>query len=65
MISTDDVKADVKQQKMKELIGLSCIFYVNYLQKLKYNVPSGTYFSFQFAWGSSHPAWSCPLKTGG
>ena len=34
MISAD-VKSDVKQQEVKELVAGSCIFYKNHLQNLK------------------------------
>ena len=38
MISVD-VKADVKQQGIRELVAVSCFFFFkNYLQNLKYNV---------------------------
>ena len=49
MMSTD-VKADVKQQEVKEPVAVSCIFYKKYLQKLKQNVLTDMYFSFNFAW---------------
>ena len=35
-----DVKVDVKQQGIKELVTISCVFIKNYLQNLKYNVPN-------------------------
>ena len=44
-----DVKAEVKQQEIKELVAVS--FLVLFIRSnLKYNVPSGMYFSFNFAW---------------
>ena len=46
-----DVKAVIKQQEVKELVVVACIFFnEKYLQNLKYDVPSGMYFSFNFAW---------------
>ena len=49
------VKADVKQQEIQELVVYLVFFYKKYFQKLKYNVPSGMYFSFNFAWDSIQP----------
>ena len=54
MISAD-VKADVKQQE--ENWWTSCIFYyfMRSTFNLKYNVPSGMYFSLNFTWDFIQP----------
>ena len=47
MISAD-VKADAKQQEIKELVAISCNFKVR--SKLEWQCKTGMYFSFNFAW---------------
>ena len=51
-IISADVKADVKQQEMQEIVAVFVFFYKKHLQNLKYNIPLGMYFSFNFAWDS-------------
>ena len=39
------ISHDVKKQKIKELVAVSCIFFnKKYLENLEHNVPSGMYF---------------------
>ena len=39
-----NVKADMKQQEIKDLVAASYFFFKNYLQNLKYNVKEGVFF---------------------
>ena len=49
-----DVKANIKQQKIKDLVVYCTILCKNYLQNLKYNVNRGVYIPFDFGWYSIH-----------
>ena len=51
-IISADVKADVNQQEIQELVTGFVFFYKKDLQNLKYDIPLGMYFSFNFAWDS-------------
>ena len=57
MISAD-VKANIKQQKIKDLVAVSYNFFKKYPQNLKCNVKKRVYCSFDFRWHY------CPLRTG-
>ena len=41
-----NVKANIKQQEIKDLVALSYNFLKKYLQNLKYNVKEGVFFNF-------------------
>ena len=41
-----NVKANIKQQEIKDLVALSYNFSKKYLQNLKYNVKEGVFFNF-------------------
>ena len=57
-----DVKTDVKQQEIKELLYYSP-FLKKYLQNLKYPGKQTCIFHLVFL-GIFHPTWYCPLRTG-
>ena len=57
-----DVKTDVKQQEIKELLYYST-FLKKYLQNLKYPGKQTCIFHLIFL-GIFHPTWYCPLRTG-
>ena len=44
-IISGDVKADVKQQQIKELVAYLVTFYKKYLQNIKYNEKQAWHFS--------------------
>ena len=46
-----DVKADTKQQEIKELVALSCIFYKKYIPS-KLKIQQTCIFHLVFAWNS-------------
>ena len=57
-----NVKANMKQQEIKDLVAVSYIFFKKYPQNLKYNVKEGVFFIwFSLAF---HPSWYFPLTTG-
>ena len=47
-----DLKADVKQQEIKELVAVSCNFLQEVPSKLDIQCKTGMHFSFNFAWYS-------------
>ena len=59
-----NVKANIKQQEIKDLVAVSYIFFKKYPQNLKYNIKEGLFFIW-FSLVFVHPSWYCPLTTGG
>ena len=53
MISAD-VKANIKQQEIKDLVNISYKFSKEVLSKLEMQCKKGVHFSFVFAWYSMH-----------
>ena len=47
-----NVKANIKQQEIKDLVAVSYIFFKKYPQNLKYSVKEGVFFIW-FSWRSS------------
>ena len=41
-----NVKANINQQEIKDLVAVSYNFFKKYLQNLKYNVKEGVFFNF-------------------
>ena len=41
-----NVKANIKQQEIKDLVAASYNFFKNYPQNFKYNVKEGVFFNF-------------------
>ena len=60
-----NVKANIKQQEIKDLVAVSYIFFKKYPQNLKYNVKEGVFFFFLISI-DIRPSIVifCPLKTG-
>ena len=53
MISAD-VKANIKQQEIKDLVAVSEKFLLEVPSKLEMQCKNGVYFSFDFVWYSIH-----------
>ena len=53
MISAD-VKANIKQQELKDLVGVSYEFLLEVPSKLEMQCHNGMCFSFDFGWYSIH-----------
>ena len=59
-----NVKANIKQQEIKDLVALPYNFFKKYLQNLKYNVKEGAFFNFIWFSLAFHPSWYCLLTAG-
>ena len=62
-IISANVKTDVKQQEIKELVAISCNFL--YLQDFNSNVKRASIFQFNFAWYSSNLTLLRKSRSGG
>ena len=62
MISAN-IKTDLKQQEIKELVAISCNFL--HLQDFNGNVKRASIFQFNFAWYSSNLTFFIKSRSGG
>ena len=58
-----NVKANIKQQEIKDLVTVSYIFFKKYPQNMKYNVKEGVFFIWLLL-AFVHPSWYFQLTTG-
>ena len=58
-----DVKPNIKQQEIKELVAVSYTSFSEVPSKLEIQRKNGMYFFIKF-WLLFHPPWYCSLTTG-